>query len=70
MHPGIKLKCDMVRYGLKQYEVASKLGVCPTLLNRQLNGKAPIAKNEIARIRKAIHGMREGGKLETFPNNR
>lgn len=65
MHPGIKLKCDVVRYGLKQYEVASKLGICPTILNRQLNGKSPIAKNEIARIREAIDGLVEVRKSET-----
>jgi plasmid maintenance system antidote protein VapI len=54
MNPGIRLKCELVRRGLRQYQLASKLGVCPTTLNRQLNGKARIDKDDIAKIKKAI----------------
>jgi len=66
MKPGIKLKCELVRRGLRQYQLASKLGICPTTLNRQLNGKAPIAKNEIARVKQAIQGLAELTKSESY----
>lgn len=55
MKPGTKLKCEMVRHGIRQYRLANELGICPTILNRKLNGKHPIAENEAAAIKKAIN---------------
>lgn len=59
MRPGIRLKCELVRHGLRQYKLAEKLGVCPTTLNRLLNDRAPMDKKDIARIKEAIKGFAE-----------
>jgi len=58
METGIDLKCLIVRSGLKQYQIAQKLNVCPTALNKQLNSLGRLNREEIARIKKAISELK------------
>ena len=68
---GIDLKIMRIRAGLKQYEVAQRLGVAPPVLSTLENGQRPVTRERAAAISAAIRALakrgetgRGGGQLE------
>ena len=55
------LKAQMVRHGVKQVEVAQKIGMHPEHLNQYLNGWRQIPKELRVQIKEEIANARNGG---------
>ena len=56
---GIDLKVMRVRAGLKQYEVAQRLGIPPPALSGYENDRKPLSPDRAAAISEAIRELAE-----------
>ena len=61
---GLELKLLRISRGVRQYEVAAAVRVCPAILSEIENGRRPVPNEMAVRIREVIESAQPEGGTE------